>query len=549
MRKFFFVLSHIYVFLLPALCLSLLSCEPDKNEDVDSEYTTSEIAVTGLVDVYGCTYAIINGYANLSLLPSSNSNIVVGVELVEVDENESQSPRKKTTASLVGNIFTVSFRGLSPGTRYKYRSFVSYGGIVHYGIQYRTFTTKDMVCLTNASHVSDITRTSAVLNTSVRTEGVDMADEVYVGIAWATSKSSICSNGDFASRKIPVQDIENDVFTVFLKDLSEGVTYYYASFTEVGGVLMFSSVKEFTTNELVNLVSEVEVSDITRTSAVVQASVRAEDVDAIDDISVGVAWATSESAICPKGKFANYKISVQDIENEEFSVFLADLLEGTTYYYASFTEMGGVQIFSSVKSFSTKAFVDKAGDAIDLGLSVKWSSWNVGAESPEEFGGYYAWGETEEKAHYDWSTYKWCNGSYDSMTKYCFDSCFGTVDNKNNLSPEDDVAHVKWGERWRMPTIDEIDELCNKCTWVWTSLNGVNGYLITGPNGNGIFLPAAGHRDGKNVNGCGSYGSYWSATVVENCSYIACFLYFRGGEYDWNDNNRYYGRTIRPVRD
>lgn len=127
-------------------------------------------------------------------------------------------------------------------------------------------------------------------------------------------------------------------------------------------------------------------------------------------------------------------------------------------------------------------------EAVDLGLSVKWATCNVGADSPEEYGDYYAWGETEVKSEYSWETYKWSNDSADSFTKYC------QADNKIILDSEDDVAHVKWGGNWRMPTMDEVNELCDKCTWEWTTVNGVAGQLVTGPNGNSIFLPAAGLR-------------------------------------------------------
>ena len=142
--------------------------------------------------------------------------------------------------------------------------------------------------------------------------------------------------------------------------------------------------------------------------------------------------------------------------------------------------------------------------AIDLGLpsGIKWASCNVGATEPWEYGGYYAWGETEEKSNYDTSTYKYCNGSYFSMTKYCTSSSFGTVDNKTTLEPGDDVAHVKWGGSWRMPTKAEQDELRNNCTWTWTTLNGVDGYRVTGPNGNSIFLPAAGFRTTNPTRSC-----------------------------------------------
>ena len=187
------------------------------------------------------------------------------------------------------------------------------------------------------------------------------------------------------------------------------------------------------------------------------------------------------------------------------------------------------------------------GEAIDLGLSVKWASHNVGATKPEEYGGYYSWGETEEKDDYSWSTYKWCNGSYDSMTKYCTDSEYGTVDGKTTLDPEDDVAHVKWGGTWRMPTLAEQTELRTECTWEWTTLNGVNGMKVTGPNGNSIFLPAAGSRYGTDFYDGGSYGDYWSGSLGGYGSDYAYGLNFISGGNDWDSSYRHYGFSVRPV--
>lgn len=186
------------------------------------------------------------------------------------------------------------------------------------------------------------------------------------------------------------------------------------------------------------------------------------------------------------------------------------------------------------------------GRAVDLGLSVKWASCNVGASSPEEYGGYYAWGETEEKTDYSWSTYKWCNGSYDNQTKYCTSSSYGTVDNKTTLDLEDDVAHVKWGGNWRMPTMAEQDELRTKCDWEWTTMNGVKGYQVTGPNGNSIFLPVTGSRSDGGVY-YHTYGCYWSASLRENSSNYAYYLDFNDGFYEWKVIVRYYGLTVRPV--
>ena len=182
--------------------------------------------------------------------------------------------------------------------------------------------------------------------------------------------------------------------------------------------------------------------------------------------------------------------------------------------------------------------------AVDLGLSVKWACCNVGATKPEEYGGYYAWGETEEKSDYDWDTYKWCNG--EDFTKYCVHKSCGTVDNKTVLDPADDVAHVKWGGSWRMPTRDEIDELVDECNWQWTSLNGVEGHRGTGPNGNSIFLPAAGFRYGTELYDRGAYGYYWSSSSTYGYCNDAYGLGFYDGDFGWY-GHRYYGYSVRPV--
>lgn len=181
---------------------------------------------------------------------------------------------------------------------------------------------------------------------------------------------------------------------------------------------------------------------------------------------------------------------------------------------------------------------------IDLGLSVKWAECNVGAEVPEVLGGYYAWGETEEKADYTWANYKWCNGTYNSLNKYCYQSSYGTVDDKTILDMEDDVAFVMWGTGWRMPTRVEAQELCNKCSWELTSVNGVKGYRVTGPNGNSIFFP----REEKGF-------SCWTSTLCNETS--SCVLTFgissiidqgRRPFYDCH-TSRKYGNNVRPVTD
>lgn len=187
-------------------------------------------------------------------------------------------------------------------------------------------------------------------------------------------------------------------------------------------------------------------------------------------------------------------------------------------------------------------------EAVDLGLSVKWATCNIGSYTPEGYGEYYAWGETETKSDYSWETYKWCSGTDDTMTKYCTDEEYGTVDNCTVLTSSDDVATVKWGKKWRMPTEEEMKELVEYCTWTWITQNEVKGMKVTGPNGNSIFLPAAGDRYGSDFYDRGSNGYYWSATLDEGYSDGAYGLYFGDGYSYWDDwSSRRGGFPVRPV--
>ena len=186
---------------------------------------------------------------------------------------------------------------------------------------------------------------------------------------------------------------------------------------------------------------------------------------------------------------------------------------------------------------------------VDLGLpsGTIWAGWNVGASTPEQFGGYYAWGETEEKSDYTWETYRyWVDRNGDGD----MDSNEITNIGTNISGTQYDVARQKWGGSWRMPTKAEIDELDSKCSWTWYQYKGVWGQKVTGPNGNSIFMPAAGIRYGTSLYNDGSLGYYWSATLREDNYGRAWYLYFSNGDYysSYYRYNRYGGHSVRPVK-
>jgi len=202
----------------------------------------------------------------------------------------------------------------------------------------------------------------------------------------------------------------------------------------------------------------------------------------------------------------------------------------------------------NAKSTTNRIFSHNGHDYVDLGLSVKWATCNVGASTPEEYGYYFAWGETEPKTTYDWTTYKWCRGSNATLTKYNTDNDYGIVDNQIQLELSDDAARVILGGNWRVPTKAEQEELRMKCTWTVTTINGVNGYKVTSKgNGNSIFLPAAGFRSFSSLQNAGQIGCYWSSSLYtrEPISALYGQLYLSDADSKFAD--RYYGLSVRPV--
>lgn len=185
--------------------------------------------------------------------------------------------------------------------------------------------------------------------------------------------------------------------------------------------------------------------------------------------------------------------------------------------------------------------------AIDLGLSVKWASYNVGATKPEDYGDYFAWGEVSSKSDFRWANYQFGTSKNGPFSKYVLDENYGTIDHKTILDLTDDAAATVWIGDWRLPSKDEVSELMSACTWIWTKWNGVNGYRVTGPNGKSIFLPANGMRSGTSISDEGTVGNYWSSSISEDGSYFALSPYFSQSGKEISNCYRYFGLGIRPV--
>ena len=328
----------------------------------------------------------------------------------------------------------------------------------------------------------------------------------------------ILNASGLAYRVLPLVKVTS-VYLLAVNYLTEAFTYYTNSASLVTGLSM----------------SETSLAMNSGTTA--QLSVTATPTDAFNPI---VTWSSSDESIATVDQ----------------NGMVTAIASGTVIIIVSAMDGSGVQATCQV----TVSGAPDAHEFVDLGLpsGTLWATMNVGATSPEDYGDYFAWGETEGyksgKSNFDWSTYKWCKGSETTMTKYCYNSSYGYngfTDNKTELDPEDDAAYVNWGSGWHMPSKAQFSELMNSSytTTEWTTQNGVNGRKITSKtNGNSIFLPAAGCRIDTSLYAAGSGGHYWSRTLSSDYPNSALGLDFNSSVVRMYDGYRYYGRSIRPVR-
>ena len=302
-----------------------------------------------------------------------------------------------------------------------------------------------------------------------------------------------------------------------------------------------------------------EVTSITTTSATCGGEIVSNGDGIITEC--GVCWS------CEAEPTINDNFVMAHATTGTFTVVLDSLSSNTNYLVRAYAKNEAGIGYGNVVSFTT---IENGGgfndhEYVDLGLpsGTLWATCNVGASTPENYGDYFAWGETESKITYNWSTYKYCNGGegWNTLTKYCNKSDYGDngfIDSLTILQPSDDAATANWGSGWRLPIKEEWQELYNTCTHVWTTQNGVHGRCFTGPNGNSIFLPTAGYRSNSSLDDAGSCGYYWSSSLDTDNPRTAwgLGLYFNfnsglTGVWVFTSNcdlGRSYGFSVRPVR-
>ncbi len=341
----------------------------------------------------------------------------------------------------------------------------------------------------------------------------------------------------------------NRMFSAMLTGLTPGNTYFYRAYTYDGMNYNYGETCSFTIEATKKLIKvepteidfgEVEVgsskSAIFTVSNVGTASLTVTVASGLDEGDDCVLPGSGQQFTLAVGQSKTFTVTYSPTsENSGFNAIvriLSDAENDTQIVTVSGHSYKAADIPSH-----TSCPDNNHPHLIDLGLpsGTKWACCNVGAQKPEDYGGYYAWGETEEKDYYSSDNY------LDGKGKSYFIG--------NDIAGTDyDVAHVKWGGSWVMPTLNQMKELLNNCTSEWTTENGVNGRRFTGPNGASIFLPAAGRRWSDDLDGAGSYGDFWSSTLFKTATYGAYVLYFRSTSagYDWC--RRYDGQSVRPVR-
>ena len=295
--------------------------------------------------------------------------------------------------------------------------------------------------------------------------------------------------------------------------------------------------------------SDVRVTTYTPQDITATTAVCGGDVIVIQGLTLnelGVCWSTN-----PVPTTGDSYQSTREWD-KPFVCTLWGLEPETKYYVRAYALRGLEYYYGEIKSLFTLTEGNlNSHDYVDLGLpsGTCWATCNVGAATPGDYGDYFAWGETETKTTYDWSTYKYCNyGSYHQLTKYCYGSSvgantiYGIADRITILQPEDDAATANWGSDWCMPTEAQWMELYQNTSNTWTTQNGVDGKLFVGSNGRNIFLPAAGYcmDSGPNHICVGTELFYWSSSLRIDGSFQARY---NGGSYD-----RCYGFSVRPVR-
>lgn len=495
------------------------------------ENDPGEQTVTGDATDVTSFSAKVTCYAN-NILDNESTDLEVGIIYTDngtpSKSNGTQMTVSKSSIGIDGK-YTVSLTSLKENTTYQYRSFVYQSGIYFLGAV-KSFTTKPQQAAVsfNTGDATNVNCYSAKVSAQMLVESSSVYSKLSYGICYGTTAEP-------ATKQQVTSKDATGTYTTTLKGLAGNTIYYYRPYADMDGTMHYGPVSSFKTSED-NVVETGEADKAGNVTSKLTIG-----GGAYSKLELGVCFSTSN----PEPTVSDNTRTTSEVDDDNCYVLnvLNVLKEFGTTYYRSYVRIDGTAHYGAVKQITINMPTLATSGAVDLGLSVKWAACNIDASSPGDYGGYYAWGEIEEKSNYSWSTYfDSVDGSDSNFKKYA-------IGKKTQLDPEDDVAHVKLGGDWRMPTKAEQDELRKKCAWIWTTYGNHKGYVVIGSTGDALFLPAAGYRNDSGLHFVGSDGRYWSSSLVSDYSSSAYYLVFDSSSayVDWSYDDRNCGRSVRAV--
>ena len=512
-------------------CFECYSSHSSTRSEVHSFVTLKAekpVVETGAVENITLTFATCGG------------NVVsdCGADVTERGVCWSTSPNPTINDNITTNgngtgTFTSNLINLTANTTYYVRAYANNSAGTGYGNEISFTTLKDIVKPTvKTNEVSSVVQDAAICGGVVIDDGG--AEVTARGVCWSASQNPTI-NGSHTDDGTGEGD-----FTSTITGLTAGTTYYVRAYATNEKGTSYGEEKSFMTSIYMDLpiLTTKEIEDITETSATSGGEVVSDGGAPV--IARGICWSTSQNPTIDD----NDGMTTDGNGIGTFTSDLVNLTANTTYYVRAYATNEKGTSYGDEMSFTTEEEDEEGCEPdgeiaghyyVDLGLpsGVKWATCNVGASSPEDYGDYFAWGETSPKAEYTWEN---------SVT-------FGEQMSDISGDAQYDAATANWGGSWRMPTNDEMQELVDHCEWEWTEVNGVNGSRVIGPNGSCIFLPAAGARGGSSLYDDGDHGYYWSSTPDDGGDDNSAFYLGFDNGYGlvfWY-GNRYDGMTVRPI--
>ncbi|MBR4775138.1 MAG: Ig-like domain-containing protein [Bacteroidales bacterium] len=437
-----------------------------------------------------------------------------------------------------GDTFSAQISGLNPGTKYYYRAVVKQNGQDSYG-NARSFDTKALSTLIETLAATEVGITGATLSARLDPTDVPNIGSAQYGFFYGTSASSL-------DTKITCTGWNANAFSTSLTNLSSGTHYWYKAFVTIGGKTFYGSVLSFTTVIFVITITDITLSDSSLSLVEGNTKTLSATVSPSNATNKSLKWTSSNTAVATVDN--NGKITAK--------------AKGKTTIQVSAQDGSG-----TAKTCEVVVSHPCPQGALDLGMTTEdgyklyWATCNLASDGfvshPRYPGAFFAWGETAPKTTYTWGNYKWWNKSQAKLTKYNYDSYYGTVDNKYTLetgSSGDDAASKILGSHWRMPTRWEWVQLAKHCTREWVYVYSAH-YVkyMDNDSGNAIFLPTAGRIDNDDIQEEDEKGCYWTSSLSPSSDGTAPYdaIYLRCGEntggISWT--LRYIGMSIRPVYD